>query len=365
MPGEIPEIRMENVPSEQVWSGEIEGIEFGTLFTRNFFFMRNRLGDWQDAKVGPLTNFSIHPGATVFHYAQEIFEGLKAYRQGGGRLVLFRPDLNAARMNASARRLSMPEIPEDFFVRVCSNLAWTEQVNTPPCPGSLYLRPTMIGAGPFIKVSSSSEFWFYVLALATGPYFRGTTGADAGSVCVYVSQTVHRTTEGGTGSVKAGANYCGTLQVTEKAKKMGCGQVLFLDAKYGEYVEEMGGMNVFFVENGVLMTPPLSGTILPGITRDSLLILAREMGIEAVEQAISMDRIRTGIESGSITEAFACGTAAMITGIHRFVLENGQEIVFPDATPGPISSRLFSELRGIQQGSIEDRHGWIREVGPF
>jgi branched-chain amino acid aminotransferase len=358
----VPLIEMRPAPSPPVWKTPIEEIEFGTLFTPNFCLARFAEGRWLEAAVQPVTELRLHPGATVFHYAQTIFEGLKAFRQADGGIVLFRPEMNARRMAASCERLAMPRLPEELFMEACRRMVEVEHAQVPPQPGALYLRPTMFGVTPYVKVSPSTEYLFYVLTAVVGPYFKGTTGRDPGSVKVLVARSVTRASKGGMGHVKAGANYAGTLEITMRAREFGCGQVLFLDAKHDSRIEEMGGMNVMFVDGGALVTPPLGGSILPGVTRDSLLVLAREMGIPVREEAPEIDSIIAGIESGRVSEAMACGTAAVVTGIGQFVFEDGRTVALKHATPGPITLELFKRLRAIQYGEVPDTHGWITHV---
>lgn len=360
--GGLPPIAEKSVKADPLRPARIEDVEFGTMFTPNMFLMRFKDGAWRDAAIVPVHELSIHPGATVLHYAQEIFEGLKAYRQPNGDITLFRPEMNARRMNESARRMSMPLVPEELFLEAATRLVTAERQNVPPSPGTLYIRPTMIGVTPYVKVSSANEFIFYMLTLVTGPYFKGTTGRDPGSVRVLVARSVTRASKGGTGAVKAGANYAVTLEITTTAKNLGCGQVMFLDARTERLVEEMGGMNVFFVMDGALVTPPLGGTILPGVTRDSLMTIARDLNIPVRDEPIAIDAVIEGLESGHVTEAMACGTAAVVAGIGSFVFEDGSEIKVPGATPGPVTQRLFNTLRGIQCGELPDRHGWNRLV---
>lgn len=344
----------------------IEDVEFGTLFTPNMFQMRWTDGHWHDARIEPVQELRLHPGATVLHYAQSVFEGMKAYRQKGGDIVLFRPEMNIARMGVSARRLQMPEVPEDFFLKAIRALVQIEVDQIPELPGTLYIRPTLIGTAPQVKVAASREYLFYILTLVSGPYFRGTSGRDPGAVCVFVAEDRSRAGWGGTGGVKAGANYAGTLEITSKARDLKCGQVLFLEAREAPLrerrVEEMGGMNVFFVRDGALYTPAMHGTILPGVTRDSLLHMARAEGVPVHEMDIPFGWVEDGLTDGSITEAFACGTAAVVTGIGSFHFENGRELKPSAATPGPLTQRLFHRICGIQFGDLPDEFGWLRKV---
>jgi branched-chain amino acid aminotransferase len=269
--------------------------------------------------------------------------------------------MNARRMNESAARLSMPPVDERLFIEALSRLTEHERFYIPAAPGSLYLRPIMFGTEACVGVRSSSDFIFYVLALPTGSYFKEVS-RGTGMVDVLVSQSVARAAKGGTGHVKAAANYAVTLQVIMEARKKGCAQVMFLDAAERTRVEEMGGMNVFFVRDGTLITPPLNGTILNGITRDSLLRVAPDLGIPAREEVVHIDEVVRDIESRRITEAIACGTAAVLTGIRSLQFEDGRVVRLPGETAGPLTSKLYDRLVGIQYGEYPDPYGWVTEV---
>jgi branched-chain amino acid aminotransferase len=336
-------------------------LEFGKNFTPDFFTMRYSEGGWRDAEIGPVRSFHLHPGAVVLHYAQEIFEGLKAFQQADGSVALFRPEMNARRFNTSARRLDMPEIDEEFFVEAMRKLVEHQRHFVPPPPGSLYIRPAMIGIEAGLGVHSSDEFIFFILCLPSGAYFREVTDG-AGAVNVLVSESVGRACLGGTGSVKTGGNYAATLTIISEAKRKGCAQVLFLNAADKMHVEEMGGMNVFFVRDGGLITPPLRDTILAGVVRDTILRLAPDVGLVAQETPIGIAEVVHGIESGRITEAFACGTAASITGISSFQFEDGRVLRIGETSPGPVSNKLYRQIRSIQYGEAPDRYGWLRRV---
>ncbi|HET8549295.1 MAG TPA: branched-chain amino acid aminotransferase [Bryobacteraceae bacterium] len=336
-------------------------IEFGRTFAPDWFVMEYQDGAWRNPRIEEVRPLALHPAAVALHYAQSAFEGLKAYLHADGRVVLFRPDMNARRMNKSAERLSMPPIDEELFITALSRLTEQERFYIPPAPGSLYLRPVMFGTEPCIGVRSSSEFIFYVLALPTGSYFREVS-RGTGMVDVLVSESVARAAKGGTGHVKAAGNYAVTLQVIMEARKKGCAQVLFLDAAERTRVEEMGGMNVFFVRDGTLITPPLTNTILNGITRDSILRVAPDLGIPVREEVIDINDVVREIESGRITEAIACGTAAVLTGIRSLQFEDGRVVRLPGNAAGPVTSRVYDRLVGIQYGDDPDPYGWITEV---
>ncbi len=337
-------------------------LEFGRVTAPLWFRAWYRKGAWERGKVEPWSTIDLHPAAIVLHYAQEIFEGLKAYKMPDGSVALFRPDMNAKRMNHTAARMAMPELPEHMFIDGIRALVDCQRKWIPDPPGSLYIRPTMIGTEPCIGVRASSEYLFYVIVLPSGSYFPQVPSGKTGTVRVFVSETVGRAARGGTGDAKAGANYSVTLQVIGMAKKKGCAQVMFLDSHGERTVEEMGGMNVFFLRGDTLVTPPLTGTLLAGITRDSILKLAPTLGIKVREERIDWDELLAGVKSGSVSEAFACGTAAVITGIESFVLESGGEAKVGDGQCGPVTHKLFDALRNIQYGLAKDPFGWVVPV---
>lgn len=333
-------------------------IPFGKIFNRHSFTAEFRDGAWQTGRIAPLESFSLHPGALVLHYAQAIFEGLKAFVQPDGSVALFRPRMNARRLQASAARMAMPAVEETVFLEAILGLIRADYASIPRYPGSLYIRPAMIGTQPYLGVAASKEFTFYILTLPTGAYFPD-LAAGPGAVDVLISESVVRASPGGTGNIKAAANYAITLQVTSQAAAAGCSQVLFLDSSPDRRVEELGGMNVIFVEDGGLVTPPLTGTILPGVIRDSVLHLAKDQGLAVREYADTFAELIDGLKSGRIKEAIACGTAAVVTGIRRFRLESGETIPVGDAqAPGPVTSSLFESLQSIQYGRSPDKFGW-------
>jgi branched-chain amino acid aminotransferase len=337
-------------------------LEFGKTFSPNWFVAEYRNGVWQNARVEPLHNISLHPAAIVFHYGQSIFEGMKAYRWADGRVALFRPEQNANRFARSAVRMAMPPVPPDFFVEAVRALVHTDAAWIPTEPGSLYLRPTLMGIEPCIGVRASNEFLFFVLALPSGAYFKETGASDVGSVTVYVAESTSRAAHGGTGDVKASANYAISLKTIEEGKKLGCSQVLFLDSSGNRQVEELGGMNVFFVEKNRLLTPNLHGTTLPGITRDSVIQVARDLGIEVSETPVNIDDAAAKIQSGEMSEVFACGTAAVVIGIKELRFESGRHLMIGDGTAGAVTRKLNTTLQGIQFGRVEDRHKWMQIV---
>ena len=336
-------------------------IVFGRTFTPHMFIAEYKAGTWQDARIAPVQHFSLHPAALVFHYAQAIFEGLKAFEQPDGSVALFRPEMNARRFNASARRMAMPCVDEELFLDATVGLVQTDRASVPPFPGSLYIRPAMIATEACLGVKSSSEYTFFILTLPAGLYFPEIAGG-AGAIEVLVAESVVRASPGGTGNVKAAANYAVTLQVISQAKSLNCAQVLFLDQSPLHHVEEMGGMNIMFIEDGALVTPPLTQTILAGVTRDTVLHLAKDLQLTVQERAYGLEEMVDGLRMGRITEAMACGTAAAITGIRSFHFEDGNVLPIGAACPGPVTNALFHRLQDIQYGRLPDKYGWVVPV---
>ena len=332
---------------------------FGTSFSDHMVSIDwDEARGWHDATVGPLQPIPLHPAASVLHYAQEIFEGLKAYRQPDGGIALFRPEANAARFNASARRLAMPELPEALFLEAVEQLVRTDREWLPAVEGgSLYLRPFMIATETFLGVRPAKQYKFLVIASPAGNYFK--SGAPA--VSIWVSQYT-RAAPGGTGEAKCGGNYAASLVPQAEAMARGHDQVVFLDAAEHKWIEELGGMNVYFVfDDGSLVTPPLGGTILPGITRDSLFALARDEGLTVREERYSIDQWRADAASGELAEALACGTAAVVTPIGKVCGHDG-DFTVGSGGPGQLTGKLKARLTAIQRGEAPDPHGWVVRV---
>jgi branched-chain amino acid aminotransferase len=340
---------------------------FGQIFTDHMITLRwSAERGWHDGRLEPYGPFTLEPATAVFHYSQEFFEGLKAYRQDTGSIVLFRPDANAARFNRSARRMAMPELPEETFIRALELLVGQDRDWVPAGEGnSLYLRPFMIATQRTLGVNRpSSEYLFCVIASPAASYFSG----GPKPVTVWLSEEYTRAAPGGTGAAKTGGNYAAAFVAQQQAVDQGCDQVVWLDAAEHRWVEEMGGMNLFFVygsatDEGLpqIMTPALTGTLLAGITRDALLKLAPELGIKAVEDRISIQQWQAQCASGELTEVFACGTAAVITPVGH-VKSRSTQWTIADGQPGPVTARLREELIGIQYGHVDDPFGWVHKV---
>lgn len=293
------------------------------------------------------------------HYAQEIFEGLKAYKQTDGSIALFRPQANAARFNASAQRLAMPELPEAVFIESVRQLVAADRDWLPTVEGgSLYIRPFMFASEAFLGVRPAKRYKYLVIASPAGNYFK--SGAPA--VSIWVSDYT-RAAPGGTGAAKCGGNYAASLVPQAEAIKRGHDQVVFLDAAEHKWIEELGGMNLYFVfADGTLLTPALTGTILPGITRDSLLALARDEGLTVGEERYSLDQWRKDAASGHLVETFACGTAAVVTPVGKVAGRDG-EFTIGSGGPGQLTQKLKNRLVAIQRGEAEDPHGWVMKLG--
>jgi branched-chain amino acid aminotransferase len=329
---------------------------FGSVFTANMLSATYENGAWNDFTIRPLQNFSLHPATLVLHYSQTIFEGMKAYRQADGSVALFRPQQNAARLNRSAERMAIPQIDEAAFVAALAEYVALEAGEVPARPGSLYLRPTIFASEAAIGVRAATKYEFFVIAMPVESYF---SNPSATSLRVFVSESVVRAAPGGTGAVKAGANYGVTLKVIHDAKLLGCDQVLFLDSAGHRLVEEAGGMNFCIVRGNELITPPLSGTILAGITRDSLLKLAPSLALVPSERPIQIDELATEIESGVVSEVFLCGTAAVIASIGSLQFESGKLLTIGSDQATPVADKLRDALLDIQFGSMAGPSGWV------
>jgi len=333
---------------------------FGQFFTDHMALIRySTEAGWHDAKITARQSFSVDPATMVLHYAQEIFEGLKAYRLGDGAIGLFRPEANAKRFRHSARRLAMPALPDELFIESLHALLRADDAWVPDTPGcSLYLRPYMFATDTALGVKPSDTYLYCVTASPVGPYFKSGLAA----VTIWVADNYTRAAPGGTGDAKCGGNYAASLAAQAEAYAEQCDQVVFLDAVERRWVEELGGMNVFFVfDDGSIQTPPLQGTILAGITRDSLIKLARASGIVVREEPYAIDQWQADAQSGRLREAFACGTAAVVAPIGQ-VKGRKHSFTIADGGTGPITERLRATLTDIQFGRAADPHGWLQRL---
>ncbi|MDN5581404.1 MAG: branched-chain amino acid aminotransferase [Corynebacterium sp.] len=335
---------------------------FGTYFTDHMVVVDwTEDAGWHDARVVPYAPVPMDPATSVFHYGQAIFEGLKAYRQPDGSIATFRPEKNADRIRSSARRIAMPEVPEDLFLESLAQLTDVDREWVPAAGGeaALYLRPFLISTEVGLGVHPSSSYSYYVIASPAGAYFKG----GVTPVSVWLSTEYVRAAPGGTGAAKFAGNYAASLAAQAYAEEKGCDQVVWLDAATHTTVEEMGGMNLAFIFGGTdggpaeLVTPELSGSLLPGVTRDSLLQLAADEGLKVTERRFTVEEWRRTAASGEMAEAFACGTAAVITPVGT-VKDRDGEFQINGGEPGEITMRLRERLTGIQRGTVDDTHGW-------
>jgi branched-chain amino acid aminotransferase len=332
--------------------------KFGTVFTDHMVVIDYDAdkGGWHHASVGPRAAIPLDPAASVLHYAQEIFEGMKAYRHADGGVALFRPKENARRFNDSARRMAMPQLPETLFLESLRQLLEVDREWVPDGEGaSLYLRPFMFASEAFLGVRPARQYKFVVIASPAGAYFK--SGHSA--VKIWVSRDYVRAAPGGTGAAKTGGNYAASLVPQAQGIERGCDQVVFLDAVERRWIEELGGMNLFFVfADGSVVTPPLTGTILPGITRDSLITLLRDEGLSVREEPYGIDQWRADAASGRLIETLACGTAAVVTSVGR-VLDGDSEFTIGGGGTGQVAQKMREVLTGIQTGRRADPHGWV------
>jgi branched-chain amino acid aminotransferase len=332
-------------------------VPFGTVFTDHMFSMDYHDGQWQGSRIHPFGNIVLSPAALCLHYGQGIFEGMKAYRRGN-RILLFRPERNFIRFNHSAIRMVMPEIDVDFALRALKELLKVERDWVPDVKGSsLYIRPTMIATQPKLGVKPSDMYYFYIILSPVGPYFK----EGFSPVKIYLSSEHVRAVRGGVGAAKTMGNYAASLFAGTKAAEVGYSQVLWMDALDRRYLEEVGTMNIFVKFDDELVTPPLSGSILPGITRDSVLTLTRDMGLNVKERKVSIDEVIEGIASGKVVEMFGCGTAAIIAPVGALWYKENNYTV-SDGNTGNLTQHLFDELTGIQSGERQDPYGWVVEV---
>lgn len=334
---------------------------FGTVFTDHMVVIDydEEKGGWQTPVIGPRQPIALDPAASVLHYAQEIFEGMKAFAHADGGLALFRPEANAARFNASARRMAMPEIPENLFLAAVREIVAADAAWLPPIEGgSLYIRPFMFASEAFLGVRPAKQYKFIIIISAAGSYFK----KGINPVKIWVAQDYVRAAPGGTGAAKTGGNYAASLVPQAQATENGCDQVVFLDTIEHRWVEELGGMNLFFVRaDGSVITPPLTGTILPGITRESLIHMLRDEGLDVREEPYSIDQWREEAESGHLLETMACGTAAVVTPVGTVASPAGEFHIGAGGI-GQITAKMRERLVDTQHGRAADTHGWVMRV---
>lgn len=333
---------------------------FGKIFTDHMFIMEySRSEGWHDARIEPFHNLSLHPASTVFHYGAEIFEGLKAYRRPDGGVQLFRPIENIRRMNNSAERIRLPQFDEELGMQILDTFVSLEQDWVPSAPGtSLYLRPFLFGNDPHLGVHSIDHAMFVLIASPVGSYYA----EGINPVRIMIEADDVRAVRGGTGYAKCGGNYAASNRAGENAEKLGFSQVLWLDGVERKYIEEVGAMNVMFRFGDEIATPKLTGSILPGITRKSCIELLRADGWTVNERLISIEELEDAMKEGRLTEAWGCGTAAVVSPIGELFYK-GESFTVSGGKIGEVTQKLYDTLTGIQWGKLPDTHGWIHKIG--
>lgn len=356
---EMLDIRIEKTTTPKELPSKDNPLVFGTIFTDHMFIMNYETGKgWHDARIVPYQPIVLDPSAMVFHYGQEMFEGLKAYRSDDGRVLLFRPDMNAKRAINTNRRLCIPEIPVEDFVDAVKALVKVDEAWIPTNPGtSLYIRPFIIATDPFLGVRPSDTYQFIIILSPVGPYYK----EGLNPVKIWIEDDYVRAVKGGIGEAKTGGNYVASMASQVKAHDAGYSQVLWLDGVHRKYIEEVGAMNILFKINGKVVTPKLNGSILPGVTRDSVLHLCREWGYEVEERLIAVDELYDAAKSGALEEVFGSGTAAVISPVGELRFED-QVIQINGGKIGELSQKLYDTITGIQLGNIKDEYGWSVEV---
>ncbi len=337
----------------------LDGIPFGKYFSDHMFLMDYDEGrGWHDPRVVPFANFSLSPAAVVFHYAQEIFEGMKAYRSPKGEILLFRPLENARRLNSSAARMCIPEVPEDIFIDGLKALVELDSGWVPSLPDtSLYIRPFIIATSAQLGVHASASYIFAIITGPVGSYYP----EGLNPVRIMIEESDVRAVRGGTGYAKCGGNYAASMRAGIRAEKQGYSQVLWLDGVTRRNIEEVGSMNVMFKINGKIVTPALTGSVLPGITRKSCIDLLKEWGYEVEEREFSVDELTKAAEDGTLEEAWGTGTAAVVSPIGEVAFKDVKHVI-GGGKIGGLTQRLYDTLTGIQWGKIEDKFGWTVKV---
>lgn len=354
------EINVKPMKKAELRTPPADNFGFGQMMSNRMFTQRYTVEKgWHDATIGPYGPLSLDPATAVLHYAQEIFEGTKAYRRPDGNVNLFRPWENMKRFNDSARRMAMPMVDEEDHLSAVIQLIALEHEWVPSLPGSaLYIRPVMIATERALGVHASAEYLHYVILSPVGAYFK----EGFNPVPVHISHEHRRAVRGGTGAAKTGGNYAASLLAGEEASRNGYSQVLWLDAIEGRYIEEVGAMNICFVYGeDHIVTPPLAGTILPGVTRDSVISLGRDLGYQVSEEMIDVEDMLRDLQSGKISEVFGCGTAAVIAPVGKFGFRD-QEYLINNNQVGPVARQLYQELTDMQYGRIPDRFNWIHTI---
>ena len=355
----MQEIRIERTKSPKAKPADQSKLGFGRIFTDHMFLMNYETGKgWHDPRIVPYQNLELAPSAMVFHYGQEMFEGLKAYRTEDGRVLLFRPDKNAQRANRSNRRLMIPEIPEEDFVNAIKTLVAVDADWIPTAPGtSLYIRPFVIATDPFLGVRPADNYLFVIILSPVGAYYA----SGLNPVKIWIEDDYVRAVRGGIGEAKTGGNYAASLAAQVKGHNEGYEQVLWLDGVERKYIEEVGSMNIFFKINGTVVTPQLSGSILPGVTRASCIDLCKHWGLPVEERRISVEELVAAAKDGSLEECWGSGTAAVISPVGWLRYED-TVMEIGGGKIGPVSQKLYDTVTGIQTGRLPDDLGWTVQV---
>lgn len=349
------DIKIRKTTQSRISEVDFNNIPFGRIFADHMFVADFDGSQWTNMEICPLHKIPLHPATMAWHYGQAIFEGMKASIDEQGNPLLFRPEMHAKRLNVSAVRMCMPEFPEDVFMDALSKLVYIDKKWIPTHEESaLYIRPVMMATDEFVGVRSSDTFKLMIMTLPSGPYYSK-------PVSLLVEDKYVRACDGGVGEAKAAGNYGASLYPTQLAKKKGYDQVMWMDAREFRYVQEVGTMNIFFVIDGVAVTPNLSGTILKGVTRDSLITLLRDKGVAVEERPLSIDEIHEAYKAGKLQEVFGAGTAAVVANVNRIGYKGEDMILNPDEYK--LSPMLKSEINGIRKGRIADRYNWIHPVG--
>lgn len=348
------EIPVQRIQQSRIDSCDFNNIPFGRVFADHMFVADYIDGKWTNLQIRPCEKLAVHPGMMAWHYGQAIFEGMKASKGEDGTPFLFRPEMHAKRMNISARRMCMPEIPEDLFIEALHTLIALDKDWIPSQDGSaLYVRPLMIATDEFIGVRASDTYKFIIMCLPVGPYYSK-------PVSLLVEEKYVRAAPGGVGEAKTAGNYAASLYPAQMARQKGYDQVMWMDAREFKYVQEVGTMNIFFVIDGIVVTPEAGGTILRGITRDSIITILKDKGYTVEERPVSIDEVLAAHANGSLTEVFGTGTAAIVANVSN-IGYRGNDLEF-DPSKWEVSALVKHEINGLRNGTIEDTYGWIVPV---
>jgi branched-chain amino acid aminotransferase len=346
---------IERTAKSRLSETDFSNLEFGTVNSDHMFVVDYNKGQWHDPKIMPFQNISVSPACSSLHYGQTVFEGMKAFRAPNGDLLVFRPEKHLERLNNSNRRLCIPEIPKEYFIDAIDELVKLDQDWIPNKEGcSLYLRPFVFANDPYIGVKPSSAYKFMIFTCPVAGYYKGT-------VKVIIESDFVRASPGGIGAAKTGGNYAASLLPAKLAADKGYQQILWTDSKEHKYFEESGTMNLMFVINDTLITPSLDGSILPGITRDSILTIAKDWGVKIEERRISVDEVVEAYSRGTLKDAFGTGTAATITQISA-IHHNGNDMILPDVATRELSNKLNKTIIDIKHGVAEDKYNWIHRI---